>query len=143
MKIVSINKNEIGTSSLQNISSGTYFLLDSNDKVVYVGKAQDVYQRLISHRTHKEFDSVIVIQTKDSYHAKMLESLYLNINLPLLNKTCPKYDDIPMWILREQIAESKKEISIDVNSQLIDLKYEIRRDLEKYITELKYNRYER
>jgi excinuclease UvrABC nuclease subunit len=142
MKIINIKKNEIGAASLQSIISGTYFLLDSSNKVVYVGKAQDVKARLTQHKNQKEFDSVIVIQTRDSYHAKMLESLYLNINLPLLNKTCPNYDDIPMWILREQIAETKQDISSEVRSHLIDLKYEIRRDLEKYVTEIKDRRYE-
>jgi hypothetical protein len=129
MKILYFEKEQINFISIPYSMSGTYFLLDNDNEVVYVGKALNVLNRLHQHKKEKQFDKVIVIEMKNSENAKMLESVYLNCNLPLLNKVCPTYNDIPLWVLRDEI----KDIEYTIKESFIDLKNELRADYEKFI----------
>lgn len=140
MKILKLKKEDISTKHLPYNTSGTYFLLDLNFEVVYVGKATNVISRLIQHKTTKDFKYVIVIETKDASDAHKIETIYLNINLPLLNNICPQYNDIPLWALRNQINESEINVIDALQDSLIDFKSDIRRDIEKLF--FKYQKHE-
>lgn len=59
-----------------------YFLFNNND-LVYVGKTEDIKQRLRAHRENKQFDSYACLLTDDD---AMQEILYINLYKPALNK---------------------------------------------------------
>ena len=129
MKIFDIKRDEISTRTLPYRTAGTYFLLDANSEVIYVGKAQNVIARIMQHRTDKDFERIIVIETNDSNDAHKIESVYLNINKPLLNKIVPQYNDLPNWVVRNTLNEISEEVK-ELIQELIQLKYSVKKDFE-------------
>ena len=65
------------------IFSGVYFLI-KNDRIVYVGQAQDVDLRIEQHRQDKDFDSFTYVQAFGG-QLDVLESMYIHHYQPELN----------------------------------------------------------
>lgn len=63
--------------------SGVYFLI-SNGRVVYVGQSVNVYTRIFSHQTFKQFDRFAFIPCKPNM-LNRVESLYIHVLRPPLN----------------------------------------------------------
>jgi hypothetical protein len=72
--------------SLFNSGSCIYFLC-KDEKVVYVGQAENVHQRLIEHMKTKEFDAVFYLHVPLNKMNK-IESALISYLKPLYNKTC-------------------------------------------------------
>ena len=133
MKILNVKKEHCNVYEIPNNTSGTYFLLNNENEVVYVGKATCVNSRISQHKKNKNFSNVVIIETKNQNDAEVLERIYLNINLPLLNTICPRYNDIPLWALRDQIKELEHYVDTTVREMFIEIKNDLRNDYEKFI----------
>lgn len=88
---------------------GVYFLLgdeDSNGNKVYIGEAENVWERLKNHDTKKDFwNEVLVFTSKDENltksHVKYLESRLINITLiadryKIENSNSPTLSSLPL-----------------------------------------------
>ena len=88
---------------------GVYFLFGDDDLVgfsVYIGEAENVWERLRNHDTKKDFwNEVILITSKDENltkgHVKFLESRLVNIAIQasryeLINSAIPNLSSLPL-----------------------------------------------
>jgi len=71
--------------SLFNSGSCIYFLC-KNDKVVYVGQAENVHQRLVEHMRTKEFDAVFYLRVP-AHKMNKIESALISYLKPEYNKS--------------------------------------------------------
>lgn len=71
--------------SLFNSGSCIYFLCH-NEKVVYVGQAENVHQRLVEHMKSKIFDSVFYLRVP-AHKMNKIESALISYLKPQYNKT--------------------------------------------------------
>lgn len=70
--------------SLFNSGSCIYFLC-KNEKVVYVGQAENVHQRLVEHMRTKEFDSVFYLRVP-AHKMNKIELALISYLKPMYNK---------------------------------------------------------
>jgi hypothetical protein len=82
----SINRNEI-TLPLMKVN-GRYFvyILKKNEEVIYVGRTKRIYDRLVSHKSKKDFDKVALIEFIDEGHSRDCEYYLIKYYKPSLNK---------------------------------------------------------
>lgn len=71
--------------SLFNSGSCIYFLC-KNDKVVYVGQAENVHQRLVEHMKTKDFDAVFYLRVP-AHKMNKIESALISYLKPEYNKS--------------------------------------------------------
>lgn len=71
--------------TLFNSGSCIYFLC-KNEKVVYIGQAENVHQRLVEHMRTKEFDAVFYLRVP-AHKMTKIESALISYLKPLYNKT--------------------------------------------------------
>jgi len=75
-------KEIVGSKLTYEGSSGVYFLIKDN-RVVYVGQSVNIFARIASHASHKDFDSYAYVSCpKDQLD--ILESLYIHTLIPPL-----------------------------------------------------------
>lgn len=68
--------------------TGVYFLI-RDDRVVYVGKSNDVHGRLRRHAAEKEFDRVSILRCPTNI-IDALEAIYIQLFRPEMNSVVPK-----------------------------------------------------
>lgn len=95
----SINRNEI-TLPLMKVN-GRYFvyILKKNQEVIYVGRTKRIYDRLVSHKSKKDFDKIALIEFIDQGQSRDCEYYLIKYYKPSLNKLwvttgLNKYDTI-------------------------------------------------
>lgn len=89
-------------------NSGTciYFLCHDN-KVVYVGQAENIHSRLVEHHKAKYFDAVFYIRVSANRMSKVESSLIAYLQ-PKYNKTALKLDNQKQSIAQSVLCESVK-----------------------------------
>ena len=95
----SINRNEITLPLMQ--ANGRYFvyILKKNENVVYVGRTKRIYDRLVTHKSKKDFDKIALIEYLDEGQLRDAEYYLIKYYKPFLNKVwvtigLNKYDSI-------------------------------------------------
>jgi excinuclease UvrABC nuclease subunit len=86
--------------------AGIYFLIKAN-QIVYIGKAKCLAKRAYSHCKDKEFDSIAMICTRTEKEAIILEAYYINMYLPILNKTIENMKGISIEEVKRALDRSK------------------------------------
>jgi len=115
------------------ISSGIYILMNSDERVLYIGKAKNLKNRLFSHLRRKEkgnegfyfwlkqvkkIDTVI---TGDEFSALFLEMSLIRSNLPPYNKQIKEYQNYVYVTVRK-----------DINFPIIRVVEEVKKDGNLY-----------
>lgn len=78
-----------------------YKLLDG-DKIVYVGKSKNVFQRVFSHKADKVYDSVIIEEFITEGDMSLVEFKYIVKYKPTLNKSIPA---LPFCLRETRVVE--------------------------------------
>ena len=65
--------------------SGVYLLL-SEQELVYVGRAKDLYYRVRDHHKTKEFTDVLYLTIPEEWERRIIEYILINQFAPKLNK---------------------------------------------------------
>ena len=64
-------------------NTGIYFLFNKSEKTIYIGEAENVYQRLLQHLFEDYWNEVLIFIKKDNglnkAHVKYLENYFYNI----------------------------------------------------------------
>jgi len=98
------------------IQSGVYMLLNQDDRVFYIGKANNLKVRLISHLRNKKKSNggfyfwlkqvmkVEIITTGDEFSALFLEMSLIRSELPPYNKQIKEYQNYVYLVVQKDIS---------------------------------------
>ena len=90
-KLYQINRNEIILALMRANGRHFVYMLEKNDKVIYVGRSSNLYSRLISHKSKKDFDNVKLIEYLDKNQMVDAEFFFIKYYNPVLNKMWVTY----------------------------------------------------
>ncbi len=77
---------------------GVYFLFDSNEKLIYIGKSKDVSSRINTSIAERRATGAYILATKTEADAHVLESYFIATMNPLLNSEGKCEDDVTFTI---------------------------------------------
>jgi hypothetical protein len=95
----SINRNEITLPLMRANGRHFVYILRKNEDVIYVGRTKRIYDRLVTHKSKKDFDKVALIEYLDQGQSRDAEYYLIKYYKPALNKVwvttgLNKYDSI-------------------------------------------------
>ena len=80
-----ISKNQIG-NILKNVNGFAFnYILESNNKIIYIGYSSSLYYRLMQHKGTKNFDKVYLIMFNTKKTAKQIEKKLIKSFNPINN----------------------------------------------------------
>ena len=94
-----LNRNQITLDLMQVTGRHFVYLLQKNQKVIYVGRSSNLYSRLVSHKSKKDFDVIIIYEYDEKSQCGDCEYFGIKYHKPILNKIwvtkgLNKYDSI-------------------------------------------------
>jgi hypothetical protein len=97
------NKNNIYNYPVE--LSGVYILYE-NDKVVYVGKSNNMKNRITQHKKDKEFNKIICLSFENEGDKNIYELYYISKFKPKYNKDCVDTSSIELKDILEEISKN-------------------------------------
>jgi hypothetical protein len=93
------DRNEININLMKANGRNFVYLLEKNEDVIYVGRTKRIYDRLVSHKSKKDFDKIALIEFIDKGQCGEAEYYFIKYYKPALNKIwvtkgLNKYDSI-------------------------------------------------
>lgn len=90
-----------------------YFLIDT-DKIVYIGKSHNPYERIVFHRHNKEFKQYLIGVLKEPINQNRIESSLIRFHKPFYNLTDKinyrELKKVTLWLTKNQY-EKLEELS--------------------------------
>jgi hypothetical protein len=90
-KLYKINRDEIILALMKANKRHFVYLLEKNNQVIYVGRSSNLYSRLMSHKSNKDFDSIKLIEYIDRSQMVDAEFYFIKYHNPVLNKLWVTY----------------------------------------------------
>ncbi len=97
--IYRLERNQITLDLMKVTGRHFVYVLEKNQKVVYVGRSSNLYSRLVSHKSKKDFDVIMLYEYTDKGQCSDCEYFGIKHYKPMLNKIwvtkgLNKYDSI-------------------------------------------------
>jgi len=97
--IYRLERNQITLDLMKVTGRHFVYVLEKNQKVVYVGRSSNLYSRLVSHKSKKDFDVIMLYEYTDKGQCSDCEYFGIKHYKPMLNKIwvtkgLNKYDTI-------------------------------------------------
>lgn len=97
--IYRLERNQITLDLMKVTGRHFVYVLEKNQKVVYVGRSSNLYSRLVSHKSKKDFDVIMLYEYTDQGQCRDCEYFGIKHYKPILNKIwvtkgLNKYDSI-------------------------------------------------
>lgn len=97
--IYRLERNQITLDLMKVTGRHFVYVLEKNQKVVYVGRSSNLYSRLVSHKSKKDFDVIMLYEYTDQGQCRDCEYFGIKHYKPMLNKIwvtkgLNKYDTI-------------------------------------------------
>jgi hypothetical protein len=81
-----LNRNQIALDLMKVTGRHFVYLLKKNQKVIYVGRSSNLYSRLVSHKSKKDFDVILIYEYTDKGQCRDCEYFGIKYYKPALNK---------------------------------------------------------
>lgn len=93
------DRKEININLMKANGRNFVYLLEKNKNVIYVGRTKRIYDRLVSHKSKKDFDKIALLEFIDKGQCNEAEYYFIKYYKPSLNKVwvtigLNKYDSI-------------------------------------------------
>ena len=82
----SINRNEIILPLMRANGRHFVYILKKNEDVIYVGRTKRIYDRLVTHKSKKDFDKVDLIEYLEQGQSMDAEYYLIKYYKPAFNK---------------------------------------------------------
>ena len=97
--IYRLERNQITLDLMKVTGRHFVYVLQKNQKVIYVGRSSNLYSRLVSHKSKKDFDVIMLYEFTDKGQCRDCEYYGIKHYKPNLNKIwvtkgLNKYDSI-------------------------------------------------
>ena len=97
--IYRLERNQITLDLMKVTGRHFVYVLEKNQKVIYVGRSSNLYSRLVSHKSKKDFDVIMLYEYNDKGQCRDCEYYGIKHYKPMLNKVwvtigLNKYDSI-------------------------------------------------
>ena len=97
--IYRLERNQITLDLMKVTGRHFVYVLEKNQNVVYVGRSSNLYSRLVSHKSKKYFDVIMLYEYTDKGQCSDCEYFGIKHYKPMLNKIwvtkgLNKYDSI-------------------------------------------------
>jgi negative regulator of genetic competence, sporulation and motility len=97
--IYRIERNQITLDLMKVTGRHFVYVLEKNQKVIYVGRSSNLYSRLVSHKSKKDFNVIMLYEYTDKGQCRDCEYFGIKHYKPMLNKIwvtkgLNKYDTI-------------------------------------------------
>jgi len=94
-----LNRNQITLDLMKVTGRHFVYVLKKNENVIYVGRSSNLYSRLVSHKSKKDFDVIMLYEYTDKGQCRDCEYFAIKHYKPFLNKVwvtigLNKYDSI-------------------------------------------------
>jgi len=84
--IYRLERNQITLDLMKVTGRHFVYVLEKNQKVVYVGRSSNLYSRLVSHKSKKDFDVILIYEYTDKGQCRDCEYFGIKYYKPALNK---------------------------------------------------------
>ena len=85
------NRNEICVALMRANGRNFVYMLEKNKEIIYVGRSKRLYDRLVSHKSKKDFDTVLLIEYQENSQSVDAEFFLIKHHRPILNKLWVTY----------------------------------------------------
>lgn len=100
-------------------NTGIYFLFNKSDKTIYIGEAENVYQRILQHLSEDDWNEALIFIRKDNSlnkaHVKFLENYFYNIS-----------KSVDRYIIKNCTIPTKSSISESERAAMEEFAYYIK-----------------
>ena len=95
-----IKKKDLNNKTIPKKIVGIYYFIDSNDKIIYIGKSNNIKKRIEQHlrngkkRMLSKFDKLKILKLNTEIEALLYESQEIKRHKPLFNRRLRKEKNI-------------------------------------------------
>lgn len=121
----------ITKDALKGFLFGGVYVMLKNDKILYIGKAEEMFCRLSVHikESRKDFDKILIIPTSCKEDSALLEALYIDKHK---NQGNIKKEKVHQWVNivekyidNEKIEIANEFIKSEMKSKILELDEQI------------------